>query len=84
MEIPGMGAIDDCMDTFKLVPENIFRFLGSFTDKTKQKGSEAYGILKFIGAVLLFICVFPALPFFFVLAIMIAVMKYLLLKFSNL
>jgi len=79
-----MDTFEDCMDTFKLVPENIFRFIGSFTDQTKQKGSEAYGILQFIGSVLLFICVFPALPFFFVMAIMIATMKYIILKFSNL
>ena len=84
MELPGFDKIEDCMDTFKLMPETILKFLGDFKNQTKQKGNEAYGILKFIGAVILFICVFPALPFFFVMAVMIASMKYILLKFSNL
>ena len=81
--IPGLGQIDDCMDTFKLMPENIMNFLGSFKEKSKLKGGEAVNILKFIGTVLLFICVFPALPFLFIMAIMISTIKYLMLKLGN-
>lgn len=84
MNLPGMDTLEDCMDTFKLMPENILMFLGDFKEQGNQKRNEVYRILKFIGSVLLFICVFPALPFFFVMAIMIACMKYLILKFSNL
>ena len=52
MELPGFDKIEDCMDTFKLMPETILKFLGDFKNQTKQKGNEAYGILKFIGAVI--------------------------------
>lgn len=84
MDLPGMNQVEDCMDTFKIMPENILKFLGNFKTDSNESGKKAYGIIKYIGAVLLFLCVFPALPFFFILAIMIATMKYIVLKFGNL
>ena len=83
-QLPSLNQVEDCMDTFKLVPENFFNFMGDFKTDSLKKGSEIYRLLKFIGVVILFICVFPAIPFFFVIAVMISVMKYMMLKLRTL
>ena len=48
MDIPGMGKVEDCMDTFKIMPENILKFLGDFKIDSNDSGKKAYGIIKYI------------------------------------
>ena len=80
----GLNEVEGCMNTFKLVPQNFFNFMDDFKTDSVKKGSELYRMLKFTGVVILFIIVFPAIPFFFVMAVMISVMKYLILKLRTL
>ena len=71
---------DSCMNTFSLVPKGVFNFLNEVKDTTIKGGSTSVNILKFIWAIIIFICVFPALPFLLVLSVMSAVVKYFALK----
>lgn len=72
---------NDCMDTFTLVPQSVFNILNDIKTNTVKGGIGTLNILNFIWAIVIFICVFPALPFFFVFSIMSAVIKYFALKF---
>jgi hypothetical protein len=78
--IPGIEEVQDCMDVFSIVPSNILSFIGEFSGDVSKKGGTIYDFLKFIFSVVMFICVFPALPFFFVMALMISSIKYLFFK----
>ena len=72
---------DSCMDTFTLVPQSVFNIINEIKTSSIKGGVQSVNILKFIWAIVIFICVFPALPFFMVLSVMSAVVKYFALKF---
>ena len=71
-----------CMDSIKDIPN----MLGLLRQKGEHKAERATeGIikfLKFIGSLFLFICIFPLIPIFYLMSIMLAVIKYVLLKLS--
>ena len=77
-----MSDSDSCMNTFTLVPQSIFNFLDNIKTKTKKGSMITTNFFRFVWSVILFICVFPAIPFFLVMSIMFSVVKYFLLKFQ--
>ena len=79
------SVVDECLDTFKLIPESLLGLMGGgLGTKAAAAGEGAKNILlnliKFIGSIILFICVLPALPFIFVMSVMFASLKYLFVK----
>ena len=79
------SVVDECLDTFKLIPESLLGLMGGgLGTKAAAAGEGAKNIflnlIKFIGSIILFICVLPALPFIFVMSVMFASLKYLFVK----
>ena len=64
MDIPGMGQVEDCMDTFKIMPENILKFLGDFKTDSNESGKKVIS-LELALEVIKLTCPFPVNPFVF-------------------
>lgn len=80
----------ECMKTYNTVPEFFLSMLGlsNAGEKTnnlksifKEKTGNLTNFLGFLLNIFLFICIFPLIPLFFILAVMLSVIKYILLKF---
>ena len=87
MDVDEYSAANECLDTFKLIPESL---LGLINNSSKTGGQLVGGFkytflktIKYIGSIILFICVVPALPFIFIMSVMFASLKYLFVKLSN-
>ena len=73
-----------CMDSIKDIP-NILGLLKEKGDNKVEFASEGImKFLKFIGSLFLFICIFPLIPIFYLMSIMLAVIKYIVLKLRKL
>jgi len=71
-----------CMDSIKDIP-NMLGLLRVKGEHKAEKSTEGImKFLKFIGTLFLFICIFPLIPIFYLMSIMLAVIKYVLLKLS--
>ena len=80
----------ECMKTYNTVPEFFSSMLGltnvskktdSITSIFKEKTGNFTNFLSFLLNIFLFVCIFPLIPLFFILAVMLSVIKYILLKF---
>ena len=81
MDVSEYSAVDECLDTFKLIPESLLGFIGG-SNPASSTNNTFLKLIKYIGSIILFICVVPALPFIFIMSVMFASLKYLFVKIS--
>lgn len=73
-----------CMDSITDIPNMLGLLRVKGEHKTKMATEGIMKFLKFIGSLFLFICIFPLIPIFYLMAIMLSIMKYVMLKLSKL
>jgi sensor histidine kinase YesM len=77
---------DDCLDSFETLINTIFSIF-DFKDFYKDINntsitSDIVQVFQFIFKLFMFLMIFPAIPFYIVMAFALSAMKYLTLKLS--
>ena len=77
---------DDCLDSFEILISNIFSIF-DFKDlfkgeKHKTIATSIVKLFQYIFKLFMFLMIFPAIPFYIVMAFALSCMKYLTLKLS--
>lgn len=77
---------EDCSNSLDLTI-NQFLALFNFSDKeykNREILARVFNPLKMIGSIVLLACIIPSIPFIFVIAFTLAIIKYISLKSRNL
>ena len=72
---------DGCIDQFEAFTDTIFSFSKSTSDGAK---SSIFKFFNTLYKILLFLIIFPAIPFYIVMAFGLSSMKYMVLKLRSL
>ena len=77
---------DDCMDSFENLINALFSIFNfnnnSNNNKNNSLTSDIFKVFEFFIKLILFLMIFPAIPFYVVMAFALSTIKYLTLKLS--